>query len=300
MCIALKCLGPYPSVSSLNVSIPGQYGETEEENEEFREQQKDQLVSSSYGLFSWLSSHVEALPMIDNNFALCGFSSVYTRLELLNILVTPICLYGMLYFWNLQVSDNFGSIPLCPTSPQLQRKVRPCLFSSSDHDRRLPDSPQKCGILSRRQSPIAWRWPSPWHATQWNKPHFLRKLASRKKKKKSTFFLSFLDNNNKKNQRIFFLWSQIWAEPLDPSPPKWKIIMNIKTALLFGLNHCKDDVSLSRKCSVKAKSLQRAGLGWSCGSPVRVAAGGAHRASTSPSFLCCDGFSPPHYRSKQQ
>lgn len=58
MCIALKCLNPYPSVSSLSVSILGQYGETEEENEEFREEQKDQPVSSSYGLFSWLSSRV--------------------------------------------------------------------------------------------------------------------------------------------------------------------------------------------------------------------------------------------------
>lgn len=38
MRIALKCLSAYPSVSSLNLSIPG---ETEEENEEFREQQKD-------------------------------------------------------------------------------------------------------------------------------------------------------------------------------------------------------------------------------------------------------------------
>lgn len=41
MCIDFKCSSAYPSVSSLNLSIPGQYGETEEENEEFREQQKD-------------------------------------------------------------------------------------------------------------------------------------------------------------------------------------------------------------------------------------------------------------------
>lgn len=129
MCIALKCSNAYPSVTCLNLLIPGLCDENEDENELFRELQKDKRLSSLHGLVSddcllmssCIRHPVEPFPMIHNDVTLCGFSRVLGRFEFLSILFTSIWPWEILHFWSYKFQPALDQYPqLCVPNLHLQ------------------------------------------------------------------------------------------------------------------------------------------------------------------------------------